>query len=89
MRMTGHAGYAEKGQDIVCAAASMLWYTLAEGMREQERMGHGTADIESDEIAFLPADGCGDAALIFRTIWKGLERLAEAYEEYIRCEMQE
>lgn len=28
--MTGHANYGKPGRDIVCAAASMLFYTLAE-----------------------------------------------------------
>ena len=27
--MEGHAGYAARGSDIVCAAASILFYTLA------------------------------------------------------------
>ena len=43
--VTGHAGFASMGQDIVCAAASILVYTAAElaldcgiltGTREQE-----------------------------------------------------
>ena len=29
LRLTGHAGYAEIGKDIVCASASILAYTLA------------------------------------------------------------
>ena len=29
LRLEGHAGYAEVGQDIVCASASILAYTLA------------------------------------------------------------
>lgn len=30
LRIEGHAGYAEHGQDIVCASASILAYTLAQ-----------------------------------------------------------
>ena len=29
LRVEGHAGYAEVGQDIVCASASILAYTFA------------------------------------------------------------
>ena len=29
LRLEGHAGYAEHGNDIVCASASILAYTLA------------------------------------------------------------
>ena len=31
----GHAGYAEKGKDIVCAGVSALYYALTEGVRRQ------------------------------------------------------
>ena len=30
IEMTGHAEHDEPGKDVVCAAASMLFYTLAE-----------------------------------------------------------
>lgn len=29
LRLEGHAGYARRGKDIVCASASILAYTLA------------------------------------------------------------
>ena len=30
LRVNGHAGQAEKGQDLICASASILAYTLAQ-----------------------------------------------------------
>ena len=30
LKVSGHAGFAEQGKDIVCAAASMLAYTLGQ-----------------------------------------------------------
>ena len=41
MDMQGHAGTAEKGKDLVCAAATMLVYTLAQAVQflyEQDRL---------------------------------------------------
>ena len=35
----GHAGQAEQGQDIVCAAASILAYTAAQRIKDIEREG--------------------------------------------------
>lgn len=32
LTVSGHAGYAEYGTDVVCAAASMLFYALCEGL---------------------------------------------------------
>lgn len=37
--INGHAGMAEYGQDIVCASASMLAYTLAAGVAEASESG--------------------------------------------------
>ena len=39
LRVEGHAGYAEHGQDIVCAAASILAYTVSAFIKEAERCG--------------------------------------------------
>ena len=39
METEGHAGYAEEGQDIVCAGASMLMYALGRVMEESEARG--------------------------------------------------
>ena len=33
LKLTGHAGQAEHGQDIVCAAASILAYTVAQTLQ--------------------------------------------------------
>ena len=33
MKLSGHAGQAEKGSDIVCAAASILAYTVAQALQ--------------------------------------------------------
>ena len=38
IRVSGHAGYAEEGKDILCAAASMLMHVLEYGIRERMRI---------------------------------------------------
>lgn len=43
LRLEGHAGYAEHGNDIVCASASILAYTVAQFVMEAEHNG----DLES------------------------------------------
>ena len=35
----GHAGQAEKGHDIVCSAASILIYTLAQTLTQMHKQG--------------------------------------------------
>ena len=34
IQATGHSGYAEQGEDIVCSAVSVLMETLANGLTE-------------------------------------------------------
>lgn len=72
--VSGHAGYAPAGQDIVCAAVSALTYALAGYLEEtgqavRSDIRRGYADIEG-------AEGCGAAFALVRC---GMEQLAAAY----------
>ena len=72
--VSGHAGYAPAGQDIVCAAVSALTYALAgylegPGQAARSDIRRGYADIEG-------AEGCGAAFALVRC---GMEQLAAAY----------
>ena len=71
--VSGHAGYAPAGQDIVCAAVSALTYALAgyleeTGQAARSDIRRGYADIEG-------AKGCGAAFALVRC---GMEQLAAA-----------
>ena len=39
LKLTGHAGQAEAGKDIVCSAASILAYTVAQALQFQYEEG--------------------------------------------------
>lgn len=39
LRVEGHAGQAEKGKDIVCAAASILAYTVGQSITQMHKQG--------------------------------------------------
>ena len=39
LKVEGHAGYAEHGKDIVCAAASILAYTVARYVEYEDKQG--------------------------------------------------
>lgn len=92
LEMAGHAGYAEKGRDIVCAAASSLVSTLMLALNAQ--LGR-RSDIYYDDPRAGPLTvDCGPdaedmeaAALIYRTIACGLEALAYRYPEYVEFRM--
>ncbi|MBQ7499377.1 MAG: ribosomal-processing cysteine protease Prp [Clostridia bacterium] len=86
-RINGHAGHAEPGKpDIVCAAASMLAFTLI-GMTERI-FGEGKACSESRpgsvEVRFPPDGDDGRAALAAaEVVEEGFRLLAEAYPECV------
>ncbi len=80
LTLLGHAGYAEKGQDVVCAAASALVYALAGSLeaggnvRELViRPGYATVAAQRDDPAFA-------------VVRKGLEQLEGRYPGYVRVE---
>ena len=82
----GHAGHSAKGTDIVCAAASILFYTLAEAL---ERRG---IEVEADDVEnkFIRANPCReftfDADVVFETVCTGYKLLAEQYPENVSYE---
>lgn len=72
--VSGHAGHAPAGQDIVCAAVSALTYALAGYLEETEQTARsdirrGYADIE----------GAGNCGAAFALVRCGMEQLAAAY----------
>lgn len=90
----GHAGYAEKGSDIVCAAASVLVSTLQISLRMQLGIG---SDVYFDDNAggmtrleCYPRPEDRDKALtVFRVIACGLESIAYKYPDNVSFKLIE
>ena len=80
LTLLGHAGYAEKGQDIVCAAASALVYALIGTLEDADnvaelviRPGTVTVAAKKDDPAFT-------------VVRRGLAQLAGRYPGYVAVE---
>ena len=89
VEVSGHAGYAPAGQDIVCAAVSTLIYTLAQNLALCLHPDDYTTKIE-DGYAYIKAnppdistEECRD---IFMIIANGLMMLEAEYGQYIQVE---
>lgn len=88
----GHSGFAENGEDVVCAGVSTLVCTLVNCMRDEEakgrlklkrdivRDGYVCLEINSFDFAKERISGITDACLT------GLLMLQERYPEYVRFE---
>lgn len=92
LRMKGHAGYAEEGKDVICASASMLFYTLCQSLRSMEdslikepkmQMTKGRA-----EVSCMPkSEHEGTIDVIFYTVINGYHMLAQQYPEYVNLKI--
>lgn len=89
MRAEGHAGYAPAGQDIVCAAVSVLAQTLANKVEAAARSGRLlTSCVQHGEtfvVQALPKPGPNDlmVASWFDFVEEGLRALAEEHPDNV------
>ena len=86
--VTGHAEYGKKGEDIVCAAISTLFYTLGESLYKSRQMIEGDFTFENEDgnghIECKPkAEYEANVSLIYWTILNGFELVAENYKENV------
>ena len=91
LRVEGHAGYAEHGNDIVCASASILAYTLAQIVRDVDRFGNlafpTVVQMDSGDV-FISCEAYEDADLavlksMFTFAIRGYALLAHNYPQYV------
>lgn len=89
-KIDGHAGQDDSGHDIVCSAASILAYTLAQTMRYVEDMeGFETNPViqlsEGKAIILVrPTEKYeGEVLQSFFTIEVGFSLLAQNYPQYV------
>ena len=71
--LRGHADYAPRGEDIVCAAASALVFALIGALEEKEQLR---------ELVIKP----GDCRAEWQVIRCGLGQLAGKYPACVRLE---
>lgn len=95
LSITGHAGAAETGYDLVCASASMLAYTLAANVANMAdngqvrepvmKMNEGDTEISCNPRHNLKAS----VTLVFDSVCVGFELLAHDYPQYISYEIRQ
>lgn len=85
LSVSGHANFDENGKDIVCAAVSILFYTLAASLDDSICKAEKIIDKGSSSVRCTPKEGCGaNVGLVFWTILNGIELLAESYADHVR-----
>lgn len=81
--ISGHAGYAESGKDIVCAGVSTLIQTLIESLdslttdKIKYDISPGWVDIKHGNLS-------RDAQLLFDSFFIGVNLISSVYPDYVR-----
>ncbi len=90
LRVSGHADYAPEGEDIVCAAASVLITTCANamesvaGIRPLVRQSRQPAELSVALPSGFPREREHDARVILQTALRGFQDIAERYPQYLQ-----
>ena len=90
-RCIGHSGYADKGQDIVCAAVSVL---VINAINSIEAFTSATYQLDTDEesalIDFRFKEQADEAQLLLRSMLLGLQGIQETYgNDNLKLEFKE
>ena len=90
MKLSGHAGQAKKGEDIVCAAASILAYTVAQALQFMYEQGDlkKRPHIKLEEgdtviVAKPKAESYAEALHTFFVAQVGYHLLSHNYPQYV------
>ena len=83
---SGHSGYAESGEDIVCAAVSVLIQTLYIGVVDVLGLSVTYRIDEKQPLIELTwKDRSGkELRVLAETIFKALKATAESYSDYLK-----
>lgn len=93
--VTGHAGAADEGKDIVCAAVSALVESFADwAYKKNSPNGHWSCDIDiekgnADILCDVTSEHKAALSAAFEMTVNGLESIAKEYPEYISVTRKE
>ena len=90
LRLSGHAMSAPRGEDLVCAAASILAFTAEAALEDEveEEISYRLTGSSSD--GSLKLYGARKACRrLLDTLWYGFELLAREYPAYVRAQKED
>ena len=87
--ISGHAGYAEEGEDIVCASVSSAVQLIANAMTEIVK-ADAEVQVEGDAIMLTLKDpGNLEAVHLLDALLLHLQLLREDYQEFMKVTVSE
>lgn len=89
VRVKGHAGYAERGKDIVCASVSALTIALENSLGTLSDVPIMTSQYINEErpstVIPVPSD---KTDLLIEGYKIGIEGVQEAYPDYVKLHLE-
>lgn len=85
LSVNGHAGYADKGQDIVCAGVSAIVYALI-GWLENNIEAFASIDENNGEV-IISCEGDEKVEAVFYMAAIGIESIMNAYPDHVDIEI--
>lgn len=83
----GHANYAERGKDIVCASVSILIYTLIASIDEKDLSAPAAIEMREGETLIMvkpKSENRGEICAVFEVIANGFELLQKNFPENVK-----
>ena len=90
-QFSGHAGYGDAGEDIVCSAVSMLSITIANAIEKftEDEFQYYAVNEEEGFFHFRLKKVSADSGLLLDTLLLGLKELEESYGDHIQIQYEE
>ena len=93
---SGHTGYAQSGQDIVCAAVSAILQTAVMGVLQVAGLAgcqYSVDDRKGHLCLILPIEGytasqMEQATAILQTALLGIQDISSSYPKYVKLEVK-
>ena len=95
VEVSGHAGFAEKGEDIVCAGISVLTINLINSL---ERLSEDAFSVKEDEeTGYIKVwmsyedeeEPSYESQILFDSFLIGVEMLEKEYNEFVKLKIKE
>ena len=84
LSINGHAGYAEHGQDIVCAGVSAIAFALLGYLEEcEDEVEELDGPIVECGSIYISCTGNQNIATAFHMAVCGLKQIADSYADYV------
>ena len=89
IKVSGHAGYAEHGKDIVCASVSMLLQSVGYALEDREDT-LTTLNLLTNGYGTIFIHNPGRETYLITSVFEtGIKLLAQQYPEHVSLEMSE